>query len=396
MIVSVRRFLLVLVLGAASLTACGGGDPDSSPGPEARRSDPVGTATEAVADHDATTATAAPEPPEDESAAEDEVAATTEAQPTAQTDWENTTYRMRAYSGSDLEDLSFTDGVAETTVIVDVKVDPTNPHRVAMVSTSSDSEGFPLFVNAGIFTLDHGSGVAVAEAEVSSMTGFALQVHVCTTGTTWDGGDELSLEFGSFNVGEAGSLLWTRDGETLQLHEGEEAASNGSGDAAGSGNALDVSSYDEVHFTSPSGSIDCTMNGANGGWAACYFPPEMDTSQVPDDHCEHTSLLAVGAGAETGWICTGGAFVFPEVSTSYTSWFEDTGWEPAVSELGGQERATAAVPYGTTLALDAVRCRSAEDGMHCSRTDSGAGFSVSRAGVQFTGPRTDTFTELWD
>lgn len=379
---------LAAFIGAVVLGLAGCGDGQDAPvEPTAREVWPstaaAGEAASTTTDEAVTTT--------QEIAGEEPTQAPAETQLAVQTDWLNETYLMRAYSGSDLADLTFRDGVSQQTVILDVVVDPADPQRVALTYTSADSEGYPLFVGAGIYRADEEGGT-VREASTVTMEGWAVAAVLCPSTTTWDGGAEVVLEVEGCDSGAAQTVRWLRDaGDSFDMRVAE-----GEAPVVGAGGGVDVSGFDGVDFASPSGQIWCRMDGA-GPWAACHFPEEMDSSGLPGrEHCgEFVALAAIGVDRTVGWVCSGGVIAQPVIGSGSTAWFDHTGWEPVVATVGGAPSTFAVLPYGESLAMGSLTCSSSESGVRCTRTDTGAGFTVARRGVEQFGPQSDYFTG-WD
>lgn len=155
------------------------------------------------------------------------------------------------------------------------------------------------------------------------------------------------------------------------------------------GEQLDVSEYDWVEFSSPSGGIQCVMQA---GEALCQLPPGIDPGGLPPrDYCgEFFGLAGVGAGEHAGWVCSGGVLATASLLSPSTDWFDGTGWETATLD-GLPTSEMAALPYGASLTMGTLLCSSDRDGVRCRRSDTGAGFKVARSGVEFYGPTQDHF-----
>lgn len=379
---------LAAVLGAVALGLAGCGDGrDAQAEPTAREVAPSTAPVEAAPTDEA--AATSQEPAEEEP----EEAGATETEPAVPTDWRNETYLLRAYSGSDLAEVTFRDGVSKQTVILDVVLDPADPQRAALTYTSADSEGSPLFVGAGIYRADEEGGT-VREASTVTMEGWAVAAVLCPSTTSWDGGAEVVLEVEGCDSGASRTVRWVRDsGDSFDVRVAE-----GEARVAGAGGGVDVSGFDGVDFASPSGQIWCRMEGG-GPWAACHFPEGMDSSGLPGrEHCgEFVGLAAIGVDRTVGWVCSGGIVAQPVIGSGSgsTAWFDHTGWEPVVASVGGSPHTFAVLPYGESLTMGSLTCSSSESGVRCTRTDTGAGFTVARQGVEQFGPQSDYFTG-WD
>ncbi len=145
--------------------------------------------------------------------------------------------------------------------------------------------------------------------------------------------------------------------------------------------ALDVSTYESAHFASPTGRIWCALAD---DWTLCHFPRDMNMGKVPKPSkvCPGAGIDVTGVGVTTkgvDYFCSGGAESLPQTSGEYTDWWKSTGY-PAVT-YDGQKMAT--LPYGRKLVHGELICSSEKSGMTCGNITTGAGFTISRAGVTF-------------
>ena len=142
---------------------------------------------------------------------------------------------------------------------------------------------------------------------------------------------------------------------------------------------LDVSSFGNAHFASPSGRIWCAMESE---WTLCHFPAGMNLTKVPKSStvCPEADLDVTGVSVndkDAGYFCSGGAEALPQTDGEYTTWWKSSGY-PSV-KYDGQTMAT--LPYGKKLKYGSFVCASEEAGITCGNVGNGAGFRVSRAGV---------------
>jgi hypothetical protein len=146
--------------------------------------------------------------------------------------------------------------------------------------------------------------------------------------------------------------------------------------------AMDVSAFHGAHFASPTGRIWCAMDAES---ALCHFPAGMKLARVPKPAkvCpgEDLDVTGVSVAAEAGYFCSGGVEAVPQTDSEYVAWWKPTGF-PAVTYQG---QSLATLPYGSKLIHGSFVCLSEEAGVTCGNAETGAGFTVSRAGVTFIG-----------
>ncbi|WP_225754025.1 DUF6636 domain-containing protein [Actinotalea sp. Marseille-Q4924] len=110
-------------------------------------------------------------------------------------------------------------------------------------------------------------------------------------------------------------------------------------------------------FVLPSGNIHCTMDEASATCTILSFsyerpaPPEGCAGQVGN-------VLAVDAEGNAGFTCQEG-------------------------EPSGPAEGTPVLEYGEQTTVGAMTCASSTNGVLCRHNESGAGFSVARAGYLF-------------
>jgi hypothetical protein len=142
--------------------------------------------------------------------------------------------------------------------------------------------------------------------------------------------------------------------------------------------ALNVTSFGQAHFASPSGRIWCAMDSDG---VLCHFPKGMNMTKVPtpDQVCpgEGLDVTGVNASDEVGYFCSGGVESLPQTDGEYVDWWKPTAW--ASVKYDGWTLAT--LPYGKKLRLGDFVCSSANTGITCGNTATGQGFSVAVAGV---------------
>ena len=135
------------------------------------------------------------------------------------------------------------------------------------------------------------------------------------------------------------------------------------------------------HFASPSGRIWCALAD---DVALCHFPKGMKTTKVPKPSkvCPGEGLDVTGvsvADKKATYFCSGGAEALPQVDGLNVAWWPATGYPSVLYE--GQQLAT--LPYDLKLVDGHFVCLSAQAGITCGNTSTGAGFLISRAGVTF-------------
>lgn len=144
--------------------------------------------------------------------------------------------------------------------------------------------------------------------------------------------------------------------------------------------ALDVGSFDNVHFASPTGRIWCAMSA---DWTLCHFPKGMNMAKVPKPSsvCPGSGLdvTGVSVGTTAEYFCSGGTEALPQTNGLNVDWWKSTGFGSV--KYDGQK--LAILPYGKKLLHSPFVCESAEAGISCGNVDSRKGFRVSAKGVEF-------------
>lgn len=110
-------------------------------------------------------------------------------------------------------------------------------------------------------------------------------------------------------------------------------------------------------FVLPSGNIHCTMDE---GSATCTILSFSYERPAPPEGCsgQAGNVLTVDASGSAGFACQEG--------------------EPAAAAEG-----TPVLEYGEQTTVGAMTCASSTNGVLCRHNESGAGFSVARAGYLF-------------
>ena len=142
--------------------------------------------------------------------------------------------------------------------------------------------------------------------------------------------------------------------------------------------AVNVTSFGQAHFASPTGRIWCAMDEDG---TLCHFPRGMKMTKVPtsDEVCpgEGLDVTGVNVSDEVGYFCSGGVESLPQTDGDYTEWWRSRGW-PSVNYDGWT---LATLPYGKKLRLGDFVCESQNVGITCGNPMTGQGFRVALAGV---------------
>lgn len=136
-------------------------------------------------------------------------------------------------------------------------------------------------------------------------------------------------------------------------------------------------------FASPTGNLWCNISASGAG---CQGQKFNAGAQATVD-CEGSRVLGdavviEGTGKAT-WQCTTEIFAFPflDKNKAFTTW-----WDPAIGDKRSVRtdsgNVLATLRYGNTLTAGDFRCTSAVDGVTCTNTVSGHGFTLSKAGVK--------------
>ncbi|MCE1174718.1 MAG: hypothetical protein LWW77_08950 [Propionibacteriales bacterium] len=142
--------------------------------------------------------------------------------------------------------------------------------------------------------------------------------------------------------------------------------------------ALDVSAQEVNAFTSPSGEITC-MISVDG--ARCDLPVGY-RGALPstEDECPGSTLppSALVVSDDSGWICADDVVTVPEPHRPSTKWWQGTGF-PTLTHAG-LTRVT--LPVGKKLIAGDFLCLSRPADITCGNLAIGAGFTLSREGVE--------------
>jgi hypothetical protein len=124
---------------------------------------------------------------------------------------------------------------------------------------------------------------------------------------------------------------------------------------------VDVTRYQTADFASPTGRIRCQLTES---WAFCHFPPDMDTSAVPQDpeaFCHgDISIAGVRVTTRAGFACSGGLIAMPGLSSDSTAWFGATRFQPGpVGYYGRGDEPSAGLPTARPSSMDRARAPAA-------------------------------------
>ena len=142
--------------------------------------------------------------------------------------------------------------------------------------------------------------------------------------------------------------------------------------------ALDVSAHEVNAFTSPSGEITCTIS-VDG--ARCDLPAGYrGTLPNTEDECPGSARppSALEVIDDSGWICADDVVTVPEPHRPSTQWWQHTGF-PTVTQAG---RTRVTLPVGKKLIAGDFLCLSRAGDITCGNLAVGAGFTLSREGVE--------------
>ena len=109
-----------------------------------------------------------------------------------------------------------------------------------------------------------------------------------------------------------------------------------------------------LHFQSPSGNIQCVISGTAGGVARCDLGVEVQSYTDRPDSCDGDWGISFGV-MEQG-----------------------PGFLNCVTDAIGAQTEVPILPYGGTLEMLGIACRSEPTGMTCENAE-GGGFFVRRA-----------------
>lgn len=155
-------------------------------------------------------------------------------------------------------------------------------------------------------------------------------------------------------------------------------------------------------FTTPSGNIECEMDGTAGNERiACllyekdYVVPKSEAHADPcfdevvaegGDYLNQVNLRKAEGNSEVTWSCYTEIIAYRALDDEYNeevSWWQEG--DPTVDdviEIDGEYIRTDRYPalgYGTTLQTGDLRCTSEKTGVTCQEISTGRGFMISRA-----------------
>lgn len=138
---------------------------------------------------------------------------------------------------------------------------------------------------------------------------------------------------------------------------------------------LDVSGFDDVDFSSPSGTIWCRLSDDG---AFCKLPAKHEESAA-QNACSGSGAKGVRISTDVPvWVCNIDVNWLPMINAKSTTWHDGTGF----GSVQSGEWALARLPYGKSLVHGDYLCASKQDGMTCVNRSSGSGYRVSRSGVK--------------
>lgn len=132
-------------------------------------------------------------------------------------DWANVTYDFGT-----LGLIDFTDGGGMSGRLVGVSTSATDPRSAAVVHTVVESDGWPLGVSAGIFTVDD-DGIARSQSYGMTSVPWGFSTVVCDTAVGWPDQDTITLDF--LNCEQDQSLshperaVWGRSGTEMVFQD---------------------------------------------------------------------------------------------------------------------------------------------------------------------------------
>lgn len=139
--------------------------------------------------------------------------------------------------------------------------------------------------------------------------------------------------------------------------------------------ALDVSQFDDVDFSSPSGTIWCRLSD-DGGF--CKLPDKHEDTAAKNA-CSGSGAKGVRVSTDAPvWVCNINADWRPMINAKSTIWHDGTRF----GSVRSGEWELARLPYGKSLVHGDYVCASKQDGITCVNRSSGVGYRVSRSGVK--------------
>lgn len=150
-----------------------------------------------------------------------------------------------------------------------------------------------------------------------------------------------------------------------------------------------AASRDGAAFVSPSGNISCEIMGVADPRGTAQARCDVAQHTYPPPHRPASCPLDYGSSFEldqhASILCAGDTVAYEAAvpgdgSVDVTTWF-DPARDPVVRRPGGQGQRVrlAALRYGDTIAYRNLTCTSAQTGVTCRNTRTGAAFTVARA-----------------
>jgi hypothetical protein len=152
-------------------------------------------------------------------------------------------------------------------------------------------------------------------------------------------------------------------------------------------NTIDVSDVpDGVSFATPSGHVSCDLYPRGTTWpdgrVRCDIHTRTFTPPPKPAGCEYDWGPAIDLLDEAGFVCANDSIVGRSLLDSgrAESWW-DISTDGVAQTPAGE---AAALPYGTTMIADDIRCTSAQAGLTCRNTRTGAQFFLSQGRATIT------------
>ncbi len=148
---------------------------------------------------------------------------------------------------------------------------------------------------------------------------------------------------------------------------------------APTGPVIDATAAQLTAWDSPSGNIVCAGFKSDG---SSTFEVRCDvmehTWKVPPKpaSCEFDWGHGTYLNAKAGITCISDALIGTDAVASDGTWWNG---KPGSQVIDLGEREAVALSYGASLKLGTIICTSQTDGMHCTNTQTKAGFDISRA-----------------
>ena len=154
-------------------------------------------------------------------------------------------------------------------------------------------------------------------------------------------------------LGIVGYIVW--DSVTSNDGSASDSSSAGPSESGGIGEPSTSAPVAEETFTSPSGNISCTIDSERARCVISSF--DYSTPEKPDDcQLENWGGVVVANKEGAGFSCV------------------------EAPETSGPARVLG---YGETITAQGMTCTSTREGMTCKSDDTGVGFTMRRASVDF-------------